>query len=362
MQLRQIVDVLEEIAPTHLAESWDNVGLLVGDPSQNIQRVVLTIDYTSAVAEETIALDCQLVIAYHPPIFNPIKRLVAGGLIFDAVRRGISLYSPHTALDIATGGTNDMLADVLGLIDRQPLRRLEPRSRHYKLVTFVPAAHVDAVSQALFNAGCGQIGDYSQCSYRSNGTGTFFGNAQTNPTVGQSGQLEHVDEIRLELLVPIHHIHAALSALMQSHPYETPAYDLVQLAEVSTELGMGRIGAIKPLPRRQLIEHIRRELAVDHLLVAGPLDGQATSAACCAGACGNLLDAAIAQRADVYLTGEMRHHDALKAAASGMTVVCALHSNSERRVLKRLADRLHNLLPDVQFHQSKTDHDPFTIV
>src|ERR1700691_130654 len=172
MKLSGIIYTLEQMAPPSLAESWDNVGLLAGDPNQEISRILLTIDYSAAVAEEARAKKCDLVIAYHPPIFHPLKRVVAGSLVFDAIRQGVAIYSPHSALDAAEGGTNDMLADVLGLTDREPLRSGELKATEYKLVVFVPVEAVERVSRALFEAGAGNIGKYGSCSFRSMGTGT----------------------------------------------------------------------------------------------------------------------------------------------------------------------------------------------
>src|SRR5436190_12990480 len=213
MQLADLVGELEQIAPTRYAESWDNVGLLVGDPQQDISAVMLTIDYTSEVACEAAGAKCDAIIAYHPPIFDGLKRITAGSLIFDAIRRGVAIYSPHTALDVADGGTNDLLADAIGLTERSPLRLIEPKANQYKLVTFVPADAVEKVSDALFAAGAGRIGNYSQCSFRSPGTGTFFGEEGANPTVGRRGRLEEAAEIRLETVTPIARLADVLSAL-----------------------------------------------------------------------------------------------------------------------------------------------------
>jgi hypothetical protein len=213
----------------------------------------------------------------------------------------------------------------------------------------------------LFAAGAGRIGNYSSCSFQIKGTGTFFGEAGTDPAVGKSGQLEHVDEIRLETVLPISAVDRVIGALRASHPYEEPAFDLNQLAAAPTGLGMGRIGTIKPTSRENLIDRIKKELGISHLLISGPTNGDVTRVAVCAGACGNLLDDAIAQKVDLYLTGEIRHHDAIKAANAGVTVVCVLHSNSERAVLKRLAQNLSARLPGLAVQLSQRDRDPFEI-
>ena len=362
IELARAVEVLEDIAPTASAEDWDNVGLLVGDPKQQVNRALLVIDYTPPVASEAQEEGCDLVIAYHPPIFSGLKRITATGEngIYETIRRGIAIYSPHTALDVADGGTNDMLADALGLTERRPLKLIQPKANQLKLVTFVPEKDVARVSEALFKAGAGIIGDYTHCSFRSPGTGTFFGEEGTNPTIGRSGRLEETLEVRVETVVPITKAPEVIAALKQSHPYEEPAFDLQQLAAPPTGIGQGRIGTVQPTQRSELFDRIKRELNLSHLLIAGPQDGAITTAACCAGSCGDFLGDAMKAGAELFLTGELRHHDALAAASAGMTVVCTLHSNSERAVLKRLAQKLNEKLPQLPTQISTTDRDPFS--
>lgn len=264
MRLADILVVLDSIAPLRLAEGWDNVGLLVGDPAANIERALLCIDYTPEVAAEARAQKVQLVVAYHPAIFEGMKRFVAGTGIFEAARDGIAIFSHHTALDVAEGGTNDFLADVLGLNARRPMRS----------------------------------------------PGAKFG----------------------------------------------PALE-------SDVLGLGRIGLLDhPTPRTELFERIKKGLGISSLLVSGPKEGLAHKVAASAGAAGNMVEDALAQRADLYLTGEMRHHDALRATKANMTVVCALHSNSERAALSRIRDRVAAAVPNVEWNLSTEDRDPFIVV
>jgi dinuclear metal center YbgI/SA1388 family protein len=365
MQLRALIDVMEEIAPTRYAEPWDNVGLLVGDPGQPVSRVMLTIDYTPAVAAEAAGHGCDAVVAYHPPIFKPIKRVTSSGptsAVFDAVRRGVALYSPHTALDVAEGGTNDVLGDIVGLIDRWPLKLAEGLTSQYKLVTFVPVDALEKVSQAIFAAGAGHIGHYSACSFRTQGMGTFFGEAGSNPTVGQAGRLEVAPEIKVETVVPTARVQDVIRALRQAHPYEEPAFDLNVLAAVPEGVGIGRVGELpQPTARRAVIDRIKQGLGLDHVLVAGPTDGDVRRVAVCAGSCGDLLDNALAAGVDLYLTGELKHHDALKAALAGVTVVCTLHTNSERATLQKVAETISRRLPDLPVLLSQADRDPFAI-
>jgi putative NIF3 family GTP cyclohydrolase 1 type 2 len=192
--------------------------------------------------------------------------------------------------------------------------------------------------------------------------GTFFGEAGTKPTVGRAGKLEEVEEIRLETVVPISAIDTIIRALKQSHPYEEPAFDLVQLAARPEGIGVGRIGKMPgEATAEMLINHLKRELEIDHVLMAGDPNHIIKRAAVCAGAGGSFLDDAMAAKADLYVTGEMRHHDALRAVKAGMVVVCTLHSNSERAVLKRLRDRLIQKLPSLQVQIATQDRDPFAI-
>jgi dinuclear metal center YbgI/SA1388 family protein len=364
MKVSDLAEAMEQIAPIAGAEAWDNVGLLAGDVAAPLDAAMLTIDLTPAVLAETSEQRCNAVVAYHPPIFKPIKRVIAGDVIFDAVRRGIAIYCPHTALDAAAAGTTDMLGDVLGLSERRALRNATAPAgaTELKLVTFVPEDQADRVATALFDAGAGGIGNYSSCGFRSGGIGTFLGGEKANPKVGQAGRLERVPEIRLETIVPLALVADVIAALRAAHPYEEPAFDLLQLAAKPAATGVGLIGRLAATDRAKLLSRIKTELGIDRILVAGPTEGPVTCAACCPGSCGDLLEAALAEGAEFYLTGEVRHHDALRAATVGMTVACVLHSNSERPVLKRIQGRLRELLPGLRTEISVRDHDPFFVV
>ncbi len=358
---------MERIAPTRFAAEWDNVGLLVGDPAAKLTRALLAIDLTPAVYAEARALGADAVLAYHPPLFKPVSRVTRGSIAFDAVRDGVAIYSPHTALDAADGGTNDVLADAVGIsarerrgIDAQP----STRDAQFKLVTFVPEAAVEAVSAALFDAGAGRIGEYSRCSFRLRGEGTFFAPAdRTAPVVGATDRLETVAEVRLETLVPASKLDAVLRAHRSAHPYETPAFDLVRVASAPEHKGFGRVGPLdSPAPLSVVLERLKSALSVAHLLVAGPTDRVVRTAAVGAGATGELLSAVLRQRADLFVLGEIRHHDALRAANQNTTVVMTLHSNSERATLRSLRERLSAALPECAFVTSERDRDPFAFM
>jgi hypothetical protein len=232
-----------------------------------------------------------------------------------------------------------------------------------KLVVFVPKEDADRVADALFDAGAGHLGDYSRCSFRAAGTGTFLGDEKTNPAIGERGQFERVDEVRVEMLVPIADTGRVIDALRKAHPYEEPAFDLFALASLPSPLGIGRIGRLPSAITLEMVANLlKRGLGVDRLLVAGDPDAMVSTVALCAGAGGELLKHAIAKRVDLYVTGEIRHHDALAATRAGVNVLCTLHSNSERATLLPLAERLGQALPSVSFSVSTADRDPFSIV
>ncbi len=362
IRVGDVAGAMEGIAPTGLAEAWDNVGLLVGVGGSAVRSVLLCIDYTRAVAAEAVERGCGMVIAYHPPIFKAMKRVLAGGVVYGAIRDGVAIYSPHTALDVAEGGTNDVLADAVGLEKRRPLRVVAGKETRCKLVTFAPREAAGKVAEAMFAAGAGRIGGYSKCSFRSEGQGTFEGGEGTNPAVGEAGRFELADEARIETVVDLADVEAVVGALRSAHPYERPAFDLVRLAAEPTGMGLGRIGSMAAVERGEVLRRIKAALGTERLLVAGPVEGRIGTAAVCAGSCGERVDDALGTGAELYLTGEMRHHDALRAAEAGMTVVCALHSVSERAVLRRVADRLKAALPGLEAIVSRRDRDPFAIL
>lgn len=376
MKVAEIARVLELLAPTQYAEEWDNVGLLVGDSYANVRKVMFCIDLTEEVLAEAVQARAQMVMAYHPVIFKPAARMTPQDqpVVFQAVKKGISVYSMHTALDVAPGGTNDVLAEAIGLDDTKPLTSVRQTGRN-KIVVFCNPEEVSEVARAAFAAGAGVIGDYHDCAFFSHGIGAFTAGDGCHPTIGRVGEHEVVEEVRLELVAPENRSAEVCQAIRNAHSYEEPAIDVYPLQEYPPGFGMGRIGRFdKPLPASTLINRIKKATGLKKVLVAAcPQSGKQTRgdsgtgglisvAACCAGSCGSMWKTAARNGANFYLTGEMRHHDALAAARNGLTVVCLGHSNSERMTLAKVAKRLKNALPKVQTVLSKRDRDPFDIV
>jgi dinuclear metal center YbgI/SA1388 family protein len=364
----EIAAAMDRIAPPSLAQSWDNVGLLIGDRAAECYRVFLCIDLTPAVLDEAIAKQCSMVVAYHPLIFRPISRLLAdsGGteaIAHKAIAHGIAVYSPHTALDAAPGGTNDVLAGLCGLKEVEPFEYIGSELEEYKLVTFVPIEHLDSVSAALFAAGAGRIGEYEQCSYRLAGEGTFFGTESTNPQWGRRGRLEKVAEIRIEMVVSAKVLPEAVAALRNSHPYEEPAFDVYPLVD-EPKTGIGRVGS---LPRAttlgKLASSLKKVTGSRVATIVGAPGTRVRRAAVCVGAAGRLpLEKPRSRDCDVIITGEIRHHDALTILRRHLTAIALGHWESERPMLRPLAGRLAADVLGIETVIGRKDAGPFRSV
>jgi len=363
--VQQVIDKLEAIAPPHLAASWDNVGLLLGDRTVNVQKILTCLTLTEEVADESTSTGVQLVITHHPILFRGAKRLTAdsseGRTILKLAKAGIAVYSPHTSFDDGPGGINDQLATALWLDDIKPLRTSQ--QEECKLVVFVPESDLSKVSDAIFQAGAGVIGQYRECSFRLAGTGTFFGEEPANPTVGQKGRREEVNEWRLEAVCPKSKINAVIEAMKAAHSYEEPAFDVYSLVSIKGRTGAGRIGELATaMSLRELAQTAKRILKAGIVQVVGELDRIVRRMAIACGAAGEFLDDAQRANADVFLTGEMRFHDYLAAQAAGIALVLPGHYATERFAVESLAKWLTDQIPGITSVASQTENDPVTFV
>ncbi len=356
-----VADFLEQFAPPDLAADWDNVGLLLGDRAASVDRVMTCLTVTPAVAAEAVADGVQLIVTHHPILFRPIQRLTTGTaegrMLLDLVRAGVAVYSPHTAFDNTPGGINALLADKLALTEVRPLRP-GTGPRQCKVVVFVPEADLARVSDALFNAGAGRIGQYSQCSFRLAGTGTFFGSDATNPTVGQKGRREEVGEWRLEVVCPEEAVNDVVTAVRRAHSYEEPAYDVYPLRPAAAGPGEGRLGHLsQPVPLSSLIQAVKEMLKATFVQVVGDPERPVARVAIACGAGGEFLNDAVQARADVFLTGEVRFHDCLNAQAHGLALVLPGHYATERIGVEDLGRRLQSQWPTLTVWASRREQD-----
>lgn len=361
-----VADYLQSFAPTSLAGDWDNVGLLLGDRNAGVQKVMTCLTVTPESAAEAIAAKAQLIVTHHPVLFRPTQRLTRasaeGRMLLDLIAAGISVYSPHSAFDNTAGGINDALARRLGLTDVGPLRKRDG-AKQSKIVVFIPDADLERVSDALFHAGAGQIGQYRECSFRLSGMGTFFGGEGTNPTIGMKGQRELVDEWRLEVVCPHERVHQAVEAMRRAHSYEEPAYDVYPLQLAQSPIGEGRIGKLaKPMTLAALAKRVKSSVKARQVQVVGEAGASIQRVALACGAAGEFLRDAVHARADVFLTGEMRFHDFLSARAQEIALLLPGHYATERFGVEELAERLQQQFPPLKVWASAEERDPISVV
>jgi dinuclear metal center YbgI/SA1388 family protein len=357
-----IVEYLERFAPPALAAEWDNVGLLLGERGAAVGRARTCLTVTPEVAAEAVAGGAQLLVTHHPIFFRPFKRLTGdtpeGAMLLSLARAGVAVYSPHTSFDNARGGINELLAARLGLTGVGPLRRRDG-PRQVKVVVFVPDKDLGRVSDALFEAGAGRIGAYSECSFRLGGTGTFFGSESANPTVGQKGRREEVSEWRLEVVCPERDVERAVAAIRRSHSYEEPAYDVYPLRPAPAAEGEGRLGELpQAVPLGAFAAAVRAALKSGPVQYVGDVGKEVRRVAVVCGAGGELLGDAVRARADVLLTGEMRFHDYLAARAAGLALVLPGHYATERVGVEDLAGLLRQEFPGLDVRASERETDP----
>lgn len=367
---RQVLKVLEQLAPSQLSEEWDNTGLLIGDPSAEVEGIMLCLDMSVSVLEEALEKGANLVISHHPFLFKPLKTLrfdsPLGQLLQKIIKEELQVIALHTNFDHAGEGVSAQLAKKLGLVD---VKVLQPKYREtlYKLTVFVPREHESAVRQAIGDAGAGHIGNYSHCTFRVSGTGTFLPLEGTNPFIGAKGRMEEVEEFRLETIVPESRLGKVLDAMLAVHPYEEVAYDLYPLANQIKEHGLGRIGRLpEPVSLARFAEQVKKRLALPAVRLAGNPEQIIATVAVCGGSGKHLIAAAASAGADALVTGELGHHEAQVARDLNLALVDAGHFGTEIVSLPFLAAYLERALDAQQNNifvaMAVTEKDPWQIV
>ena len=347
-RVRDIAEAVERVAPTSLSEGWDNCGMQVGDPAAKASRVLVALTPAGEVFEEAEQKGADFLLFHHPLIFGSLKSVdlgtYPGNLIARAVRRDLAIYAAHTSYDAAPDGVSVALAEALGL--RDPLRVVSPRGEMRKLVIFVPEENVDAVADALADAGAGIIGGYTHCTFRTAGRGTFLGGETTDPYLGERGRLEKVEEIRLETVVPAHASGRAVAAAIAAHPYEEAALDLYPIEGHPAGCGYGRVGMLpEPMTADELRGHVAHSLGFPARLVADPSAGRRMErVAVLGGSGGSFVREAAASGAEAFVSGDLDYHDALLADSLGLTAIDAGHAATELPSLEPLARRLAELV------------------
>jgi dinuclear metal center YbgI/SA1388 family protein len=370
--LAELIDAMDAWFDPRWAEPWDAVGLVCGDRSEPVHRVLLAVDAVPATVAEADQFGAQLLITHHPLLLTPVHGVPAddpkGALIHRMIRAGIAHLVAHTNADVADPGVSDALADRLGLRDVRPLQA-QAEAPLDKLVVFVPTADAQRLVDALAAAGAGALGDYDRCAWTTQGIGTFRPLTGANPAVGEIGRIEQVDETRVEMVVPAAKRGTVLSALRAAHPYEEPAFDLLAQSPVPSRRGTGRIGELgAAVPLRDFVRHAAEALpsTVWGVRAAGDPDRAVRTVAVCGGSGGSLAEDARAAGADAYLTADLKHHPAVETVTErggdGMALVDVAHWATEAPWLDAVAARLGERFgTTVEVRVSRQITDPWTM-
>lgn len=360
MNVKDITDYLETIAPRAYQESYDNSGLLTGEPGQNVTGILITLDCIEEVVDEAIAKKCNLIIAHHPIIFKGLKKITGTNYvertIINAIRNNIAIYAIHTNLDNVHTGVNRKIAEKIGLTK---VSILAPKSDTLtKLVTFIPKDHTAAVLQALYQAGAGQIGEYKNCSFQTEGTGTFMPTGEANPHIGALNKQEEVREDRAEVIFPTHLERQITQALKSSHPYEEVAYYLTRLSNLNAETGSGMIGELEqPMEPIEFLKRLKSSMNLTAIRHTRLLDRKVKKVAVCGGSGSFLLPQAIRSGADFFVTADFKYHEFFDAEGK-ITIADIGHYESEIFTKELLGEFLTKKFPTFAVNFSATDTNP----
>ena len=360
MTIRQIISYLDELAPPSYQESYDNAGLITGNASWECSGVICTLDATEEVILDAIKKGCNLVVAHHPIVFGGLKKITGRTYVercvIAAIKNDIAIYAIHTNLDNIISGVNGKMADKLGLVNRSIL--LHKQNSLIKLVVFVPENGVEKVRQALFNAGAGQIGNYSECSFSSKGTGTFKPGEGTHPHLGEIGIRENASEEKLEIIFPAFLKEKLIAAMKENHPYEEVAYDLVALGNVFQEVGSGLIGELdEPMGALDFLHLVKKQFnleAIKHTPLTGKM---VKKVAICGGAGSFLIKNAVVAGADMFITSDVKYHEFFDAE-NKLVIADIGHWESEQFTIDLLFDVLQAKFPTFAVQKSEIRTNP----
>jgi dinuclear metal center YbgI/SA1388 family protein len=371
VKLSDIISIMEKIAPSGLAEGWDNSGLQVGDRDWPVKKIWIALDPTPEVVDAACKNKIDLLVTHHPLIFGPLKSIdfgsATGSVIHNAAKGGLAVFSAHTNLDSAQNGLNDLLALRIGLKNIRPLCVSEKLGK-CKFVVYVPSGHEHNIMKSIFETKAGVIGSYTCCSFRVSGKGTFRPGSSAKPFTGRIGEILDADEVRIEAVAQNEDVPQLIEHVRKCHPYETMAYDVYPLCGYENgRSGMGRIGELSEKTELYILaEKIKNELDLKNVKISGNPRLSVTHAAVCTGSGSSLMKDFIKSEAQVYITGDLRYHDARTSEAEGRGLIDIGHFASEHIIVEELAKRLRNMTRkagyDVSVKACGIERDPFCIL
>ena len=360
MRIKEVLQVIETLAPLPLQEEYDNSGVQVGDVNREATGALFCIDITEEVIDEAISLKCNLIIAHHPIAFKSFKSLTGKNYVercmIKAIKHDITLYAAHTNLDNANGGVNFKLAKMLGL---ENVRVLNPkRNSLLKFVTTVPHSHAQTVRNAIFNAGAGNIGEYDSCSYNLEGEGTFRAKEGADPHVGEIGELHFEPEVRIETIIPVMKKNEVIRALIAVHPYEEPVYDLYPINNNWSEHGSGAVGVLpEPMQEQEFLYMLKDVFKLHHINHSHLRGKEIREVALCGGSGAFLINSAINYGADVFITGEAKYNDYYDVEDQLLLAVIG-HYESEICTKEIFYEAISKKYPNFALYLSAFDSNP----
>lgn len=346
MRVADIVDIMDRIAPPILTDSWDNTGLQLGNIEKEVKKVLVSLDLDEVTLKKAKEVGADMIITHHPLIFKPLEKITSesykGKIILDIIKEDMAVFSAHTNLDIVDGGVNDVFAELMGLEDVEVLKCTQKESL-LKLVIYVPKDYSDRIRDVLGKSGAGWVGNYSHCTYNVNGFGTFMPHSGTNPFIGSENKLEIVEETRVETIVKESNLNFVLYEILKVHPYEEVAYDIYPLENQGVQYGYGRVGNIDETPVSNFLNKLKEKLEVKNLKVFGKIDGNVSRIAFCGGSGGDFIQDAYDKSADLYITGDIKYHEAQLANELNLLLIDAGHYNTEKIILPKIKKKLEQL-------------------
>ena len=360
MTIQDLTQYLEEIAPLAYQESYDNAGLIVGSNAKEINKVLISLDCTEEIVDEAIANQCDLIISHHPIVFKGLKKFNGTNyverVIIKAIENKIAIYAIHTNLDSVLNGVNGKICEKIGL---KNCKILSPKMGLLKkLVFFVPLAFADAVKTAIYNAGAGAIGNYSECSFNVKGTGTFKANEKSNPFIGEKNQLHQEEEMRIEIIYPAPAEKKILTALWAVHPYEEVAYDIYALENSNQEVGSGMIGELaEELSGLEFLQHLKEKMGLTVIRHTQILHQKIKKVAVCGGSGSFLLSKAIQAKADVFVTADFKYHEFFDADHK-ILIADIGHFESEQFTQELLMEIITNKFPNFAVRLTGNNTNP----
>ncbi len=360
MKIKDITNCIEEIAPLSYAEDFDNVGLLIGDFDTNVTGVLVTLDTLETIIDEAIEKKCNLIVSFHPIIFSGLKKLNGKNyvekVVLKAIKNDIAIYAMHTALDNSIIGVNAKICEILGLINTKIL--IPQKHTIKKLTTYAPTANAEKVRQALFDAGAGMIGNYENCSFNTNGIGTYKGNENSNPSIGKKGEIHSEKETLISVIFEKHKEQNILAELFKAHIYEEVAYDIVEITNLNQEIGLGMIGELEEeVNEIDFLKFVQKTMNSKGIRHSKLIDKPIKRVAVLGGSGSFAINNAIQSGADMYITSDIKYHEFYKAE-NKLVIADIGHYESEQFTKNLLVDILTKKFPNFAIILSQKNTNP----